>query len=287
MSKIVICWDMYLQGVPQTRIAKELELGRVTVYRWVKGIEDAGSVCAFLDNYENAKKGPRKKRKVDDLLKRQVWEIREKYHQCCGQKIQYFLEKEKGVKLGVKSIYRILGEKYILRSKWKKNRKRGPVPVAKAAREVVQMDTVDFGAVFAFCGVDIFSKEVDVLLRPSLTSKDGHLFLEQAMKRRFDRHVHLIQTDGGPEFKDKFSEHVLEYADRHRIARPYRKNEQSYIESFNRSLRKECLGWSKYKVSELPVLTREVEAYLKYYHKERPHLSLGMRPPLASIKSEL
>ncbi|MDO9546657.1 MAG: integrase core domain-containing protein, partial [Pelolinea sp.] len=55
---------------------------------------------------------------------------------------------------------------------------------------------------------------------------------------------------------------------------------QSYIESFNRSLRKECLGWSKYKASEIPQLTLQVEEWLRYYHYVRLHISLGMRPPL-------
>lgn len=99
-------------------------------------------------------------------------------------------------------------------------------------------------------------------------------------RHRFNEYVELIQTDGGPEFKDEFKTHVLEYTQRHRIAHPYKKNEQAYIESFNRSLRKECLGWAKYKQKELPIVTREVEQYLEYYHKVRPHISRGMRPPL-------
>lgn len=286
-TRISLCWELYLEGVPQAHIARELRVGRVTVYRWLKGIEDAGyDLSCFLDAYQNAKKGPRKKRKVDDAIKRHVWHLRERYHDCCGQKIRYFLERDKGVKLGVKAIYKILGEKYILKSKWKKNQKRGPIPSASVAREVVQMDTIDFGSLYAFTGVDIFSKEADVLLRPSLTAEDGYLFLERAMSRRFDGHASLIQTDGGHEFKDAFTKHVLEYADRHRVARPYRKNEQSYIESFNRSVRKECLGWGKYKAGELNALTKELEQYLEYYHKERPHISLGMKPPL-EFKSEL
>jgi len=67
---------------------------------------------------------------------------------------------------------------------------------------------------------------------------------------------------------------MLEYADRHRVARPHKKNEQAYIESFNRSLRKECLVWSKHKIKDLPMLTREVEEYLKYYHLKRAHFVL-------------
>jgi hypothetical protein len=91
-----------------------------------------------------------------------------------------------------------------------------------------------------------------VLLRPALEATDGKAFLEHCMLRRFDNFAEVIQTDGGSEFKGAFSETVSAYCHRHRVARPYKKNEQSYIESYNRSLRKECLGWPKYKVSEIP-----------------------------------
>ncbi len=56
-------------------------------------------------------------------------------------------------------------------------------------------------------------------------------------------HVGFIQTDGGSEFKETFTQRVHAYCDRHRVARPYKKNEQAYIGSFNRTVRKECLGW--------------------------------------------
>lgn len=59
------------------------------------------------------------------------------------------------------------------------------------------MDTVDFGEIFAFTGVDIFSKEVDVLLVPKLTAFYGYQFLKQAMQRRFHSFADTIQTDGG------------------------------------------------------------------------------------------
>jgi len=286
ITKVSLAWELYQQSVPQTHIAKEVGVHRTTVYRWRKGIEEVGELELFLDNYLLAKKGERKKRKTDGLLKARIWKLREKHHQCCGQKIQYFLKRDYDVNLSVTKIYDILGERYQLRSKWKKNQRRGPIPAAQTPREVIQMDTVDFGEIFAFSGVDIFSKEADVVLRPSLTSRDGLIFLQTSMPRRFGGYAQLIQTDGGPEFQDEFQEHVLEYAKRHRIARPYKKNEQAFIEAFNRSLRKECLGWSKYEVKELPVLEREVNAYLEYYHQERPHISLGMRPPLEDRMSE-
>ena len=280
MTKITIAWELLEQGIPKSHIAKHLSVSRRTIIRWSQAIQEHDGLHSFLDHYLQAKKGSRQKRKIDAVLKRRICAIREKHRQCCGQKIQYFLEREYGIQVSVTTIYKVLSEKYQLRSKWQKNKPRGPVPKAKSARQVLQMDTVLFGDVFAFTAIDIFTKESDVLLRSSLEAVDGKVFLDRCMPRRFDNFAEIIQTDGGSEFKGAFSETVSAYCHRHRVARPYRKNEQSYIESYNRSLRKECLGWSKYMTSEIPQLTLWVEDWLRYYHYVRPHISLGMRPPL-------
>lgn len=277
LTKITIAWELFESGTPKLHIAGKLDVHRETVHLWIKGIAELG-LLEFLDDYLSAKKGERAKRKVDGLLKARVYRLREENRNCCGQKIKEYLERDYGINLGIKSIYKILGEKYQLRSKWKKNQPRGSIPEASSPREVIQMDTVDFGAVFAFTGVDIFTKEVSVKLYSSLTAKDGLNFLNHSFQTRFN-HTQLLQTDGGPEFKAEFKQHVFDYADRFRVARPYKKNEQSYIESFNRSLRKECLGWSKYTKRDLPELERELIDYLVYYHTRRAHLGLGLKTP--------
>lgn len=278
-TKIIIAKELLDAGVPKTHIADRLEVDRDTIRLWNKGISEFG-LKDFLDKYEAAKKGVRISRQTDPLIKLWVWEIRKREMDCCGQKILYFLKKEHDISLSVPKIYEILAEKYKIKSKWKKNKVRGPIPKATKPREVIQMDTVDFGEVFAFTGIDIFTKEIDVMMFPSLTSHDGLIYLETAMDRRFGGHSDLIQTDGGPEFKDEFKSNVLRFASRHRIARPYKKNEQSYIESFNRSLRKECLGWTKYRKNQVGELNGMVINYIERYHYHRPHISLGMRPPL-------
>lgn len=278
-TKIVLAWELYEAGVAQTHIAEKLQVNRDTIRLWVRGINQGG-LDGFLTSYLNAKKGVRPKRQTNALLKRWVWQLREREKGCCGQKIAYFLEKEYDVHLSVPKIYEILSEKYVIKSKYKKAQVRGPVPKANKSREVIQMDTIDFGDIFAFTAVDIYSKEADVLLRPSLSSSDGVIFLDTCMQRRFNGHSDLIQADGGPEFKDKFTQRVPFYADRFRISRPYKKNEQSYIESFNRTVRKECLGWNKYKATEIPELTGYVEEFLDRYHYHRPHMGIGMQPPL-------
>ncbi|OGH19392.1 MAG: hypothetical protein A3A47_03440 [Candidatus Levybacteria bacterium RIFCSPLOWO2_01_FULL_37_20] len=225
-TKIILAWELFEQGLPKTHIAERLRINRDTVRLWVQAIAAMG-LTSFLDSYSKAKKGPRLKRQVDAILKRRVWMLRDREMDCCGQKIQYFLETEFGTKLSVPKIYEVLAEKYVIKSKWKKNQKRCPVPKAEKPREVIQMDTIDFGAVFAFTAVDIFSKEADVILRPSLTSSDGAAFLDTCMQRRFNGHTELIQSDGGPEFKDKFKQKVYQYTNRYRVSAPYKKNEQS------------------------------------------------------------
>ena len=280
---ITLCWELHEQGIPKSRIAERLGKHRETVHLWIKNIERYG-LLPFLDRYTRAKKGKRQRRQVDATVKRLVWKIREREFHCCGQKIQYFLKLEYGIHLSVPKIYEILAEKYVIRSRWKKNKERGLIPEARIPREVIQMESMDFGGIYAFTAIDIFTKEADILLSPALTAKYGTRFLFQSMRRRFDGHAHLIQTDGGPEFKADFLKNVSVFCDRHRIARPYRKNEQSYIESFNRTVRKECLGWNKYRLRDLKECKEMVESFLKRYHYHRPHMGLGMRPPLTSVK---
>ena len=280
-TRIILAAELAVQGLSVSTIARQLDRHRETVGLWLKAIRIEG-LPGFLERYAAAKKGPRRGRQVPGAVKRLIWAIRAREHECCGQKIQYFLAREQHIHLSVPKIYEILAERYVLRPRGRRNQPRGIVPSATAPRAVIQMDTVDFGEVFAFTGVDIYTKEADVVLRASLTSEDGAAFLRTAMTRRFIGPVQIVQTDGGPEFKGAFAQRVLQYCVRHRIARPYKKNEQAYIESFNRTLRKECLGWTTYRVAELPTLQGEVRAFLDRYHYHRPHLGLSpMRPPLA------
>jgi transposase len=279
LTKIILAWELFESGVPKTHIADQLDLNRDTIRLWIKAINSQG-LASFLDDFSKAKKGIRVKRQVNPILKHWVWEIRDREMDCCGQKIIYFLQKEHGISLALSKVYEILAEKYVIKSKWKKNQLRGPVPKANKPREVIQMDSIDFGGIFAFTAVDIFSKEADVILAPELTSGYGEIFLDTCMQRRFNSHSDLIQADGGHEFKDKFKAKVYSYTDRFRVSRAYKKNEQSYIESFNRTVRKECLGWSKYNPNQISELTLVVNQFLDRYHYHRPHIGLGMRPPL-------
>ena len=100
---ITLCWELHEQRMPKTRIAERLGKHRETIDLWIKGIERYG-LLGFLDKHDQAKKGERRSRQVDPLVKRLVWEVREREFHCCGQKIQYFLGLEHGIHLSVPKI---------------------------------------------------------------------------------------------------------------------------------------------------------------------------------------
>jgi transposase InsO family protein len=274
-TQLELAWELDRAGVKVAVIAQRVGKHRATVYRWLKGMRSVG-LREFIGEYKEAKKRPRR-RKVNAYVERRVLSIRREHRGCCGEKIVYWLNKE-GIHLSRSTVYRVLNRHLRLRPKGRRNRLRGPVPRAKAPREVIQMDTVDFGGLYAYTAIDTYTREAQVVLLPGLTGKDGRQALEIVMS--YFGSCEVLQTDGGKEFRGEFEQRVDSYAQRHRVSRPYRKNEQAFVESFHRSLRKECLGWWKYKPSEREELQNEVQEYLDYYHYERPHLGLGMQPPL-------
>ena len=123
-TKIITAWELFQQKIPKTHIGNHLEKNRETIRIWIAGISKYG-LKEYLEIYDKAKKGEREKRQLDPILKRRIWGIREREAQCCGEKFQYFLKKEYGLKIATSTIYIALKERFKLRSKWKKNTQRG------------------------------------------------------------------------------------------------------------------------------------------------------------------
>lgn len=100
-----------------------------------------------------------------------------------------------------------------------------------------------------------------------------------------DDQIVNIQTDNGAEFKGIFRKHAKRYCQRLRQITPYQKEENGYIESFNRTLRRECVGWCKYQIKDKDHLQIRVNEWLDEYHIEKPHLSLDLQTPQEFIHS--
>lgn len=63
-----------------------------------------------------------------------------------------------------------------------------------------------------------------------------------------------------------------------------RKMNKVLLKALYRHLRKECLGWTKYKHKDIPDLQDELQNYLVWYHNIRPHMGLGLMTPNEHLK---
>lgn len=265
--RTVTIWELANQllsaGVNVDEVAPRIGRNRATVYRWKKVIRYRG-IKRFVDDQRQAKR-KRHRRCLTNQAVRLIKQSRINHHDWCGEKIVWELKTKHGIDVSRASVYRVLGRYFKLRSKWKKNQARGPLPQAFAPRDVIQADTVDYGELFAYTAVDIYTREICVILGDNLTGEEGGKCVGQI----FDRlgSCLIFQTDNRNHAR--------------------RKNENAFVESFNRTLRKECLGWAKYKLADKARLQQLVDRYIKYYNTERPHLGLGLKIPAEVSKSHL
>jgi transposase InsO family protein len=274
VAQIRVAWALHRQSVPVSEIAAEVGRHRATVYRWLKGVSRYG-IEEFIRRYKGAKKG-RRVRKTHPWLERRVVSLRRAYRDCCGQKIVYLLKQE-GIELSLSTVYRILNKHLKPLRKHRRTARGQPAQKGICPRDVVQMDTMDLGGVVAFTAIDTYTREGVVVMRPGLTALDGKAALE-VIGQRFGP-LRVLQTDGGSEFEKEFADGVDQYAQEHVIARPYKKNDQAFIECFNGTLRREEFGRTPFKAGDLALAQQRADAYLDYYHTQRPHLALDMLTP--------
>jgi IS30 family transposase len=280
VTQFELAWELYQARVDVADIGVKVSRDRATVYRWIAGVKKLG-IREFVRRKKECKRR-RQPRKISPDIKRLICNIR-RDKDWCGQKIQKELKENHGIHVCLMTIYRVLKPEFRIGSAWRKYRKRGETPKAAGPREVIQHDTVNFGELFAFTSIDIFTKEPSVIIMDNLLSESGVIALRE--QTEYFGRADLHQSDQGPEFEGEFPNTVKHLPSTHRYSRPYKKNDQSFIENFNRSLRKECLGWGKYKREDRKRLQDRVDNYLYHFIYERWHMGLpGMMTPAQFIQ---
>jgi transposase InsO family protein len=78
---------------------------------------------------------------------------------------------------------------------------------------------------------------------------------------------------------------VLASGAQHRYSRPYKKNEQSHIENFNKSLRSECFGKLKYKAEDIEEVRLQAKLFTQHYIHGRWHMGLPDMQTPAQFKA--
>lgn len=279
LTQYEVAWNMYQAKASMEQITATVGKHRATIYRWLARIKRLG-VREFIRRKQTSKRR-RQPRKLSVAICHLIRDLRRRYH-WCGQKIQQELRVKHQLYLSLMTIYRVLRQYFKIGKKFP-YKARGRAPLVTAPRQIVEHDTVDFGSLFAYTAIDIFTKEPAVVMATDLTMATGaRVFRRQ--KAAFGP-VALHQSDEGTEFGSRFVKAVLNSGAKHRYARPYKKNDQAHIENFNRSLRKECLGWSKYRKEDIEWVQTRVDQWLKHWMEERWHMGLpGMMTPTQHLK---
>jgi transposase len=154
VARIHVARELKQAGQRAEYIAERVGVNRATVYRWLRGIRQRG-IVGYIRQYRQAKKGHRH-RKTHSYIEQRILRIRREHHECCGEKIVYWLEQE-GIHLHRSTVYRILNKHLQLRPKGRKNTSRGPLPQADGPRKVIQMDTTLILEAFSLLPPLIFS----------------------------------------------------------------------------------------------------------------------------------
>lgn len=266
-----VAYRMGQQNINIEQIAATVDRSRATIYRWLRSIRRIG-IKLFLKR-KNDERHRRPKGKTPEYIAQKIVDIRNEYGYC-GFKIRKELKEVHGIRLSLATIYRILHERFTRRAVGLKTyKKHKPIVKAYRPREVVEHDTVDLGGgKYAFTSIDVFTKEPTVIIAEDLTMDTGKQVFER--QKAFYGAVDLHQSDGGSEFQTDFVRAVEDSGSKHRYSRPYKKNEQSHIENFNKSLRSECFPKDCYLHESTKSLQKMADEYCRFFIHERWHMGL-------------
>lgn len=270
LTQYEVAWNMYRADLTIDQIKVVVSKDRATVYRWLRKIKRMG-IREFLRHKETCKIR-RPAARTSEATIQKIVDIRNQFG-WCGAKIRKELAENHDIKIALSTIYRWLHRRFTKAAVGiQKYKKHKALVTANNPREVVEHDTVDLGgSVYAYTAIDIFTKEPSIYIGTNLEMATGATAF--AFHDTFYGKTQLHQSDGGSEFQTTFRE-AVEAVAKHRYSRPYKKNEQSHIENFNKSLRSECFPRGEYQQKDVAKLQIQAEEFTKHYINRRWHMGL-------------
>ena len=214
---------------------------------------------------------------------RQIAQIRVRY----GYRRVHILLRREGFEVGKKLIYRLYREEQLqLRSKRPKRRKMvfsrrarfaASAPGQAWAMDFVADQLVDGRSLRALTIVDVFSREA-MAIEVGQRLRGEHVIA--VLNRLVARHGKptVVFADNGSEFTGRLMD-LWAYHHKVRIdfSRPGKPTDNSFIETFNGSLRDECLNVHWF--TSLDEAKAIVEAWRIDYNESRPHMAHNGVPP--------
>lgn len=214
---------------------------------------------------------------------REIAQVRVRYGY---RKIRVLLNRE-GWKVGKKLVYRLYREEGLtLRRKPRRKRRAGLQRRERvrpsAANQVWSLDFVadqlaDGRRFRALTVVDVFTREsLAIEVGQRLRGEDVVRTLNQIRSQRgAPKYLHC---DNGSEFTSQMMDlWAYQHGVQIDYSRPGRPTDNAYVESFNGTLRSECLDVHWF--TNLVDAKQRIEVWRREYNESRPHRALGDRTP--------
>lgn len=219
--------------------------------------------------------------------------LRQRMHEIVATRIRFgyrrvhIMLRREGWSVGRNLIYRVYREEGLaLRSKRPRRNKmavhretrRQPLGPNEAwSLDLVHDHLADGGKFRLLTVIDVFSREaLAIEIGRRLRGEDVVGVLNRLVRER-GAPKHLFAANGS-----EFTGHMVDLWAYHRgvrldFSRPGKPTDNAYIETFNGSLRDECLNLHWFR--SLDEAEKLIEAWRKDYNESRPHMGLGNLTP--------
>ncbi|MCR0984992.1 IS3 family transposase [Roseomonas pecuniae] len=272
--------DVLFKKIPRPAVMKE-----VVAYVTASHGFSERRACALTRQHRSTQRKPSTR---DPRL-----EIRQRMHEIARTRIRYgyrrlqVMLRRDGWAVGKNLVWRLYREEGLaLRSKRPRRRKMVVQREARCAPkrpneawslDFIQDQLSSGGRFRALTVVDVFSRE-------GLAIEVGQRLRGEHVVEVLNRLVgergapKYLFADNGAEFTGRLVDlWAYHHGTRIDFSRPGKPTDNAFIETFNGSLRDECLNLHWFET--LAEARREIEAWRRDYNESRPHMALGQRTP--------
>ena len=174
---------------------------------------------------------------------------------------------------------------------WKK---RKPVDLharlASASRQLIEFDMKHVYAggkkYYAFCAIDVFTREAVIHVATSSTSRQARIALEKVVAV-YGNNIVVLNDNGSENLKEAYG-YLKDLDITQYFARPYQPKDKPYIERLIGSYQRECLDQYRNDITSLDELDYYTARWLNNYHYVRPHNNLdGLTPDQFCAKLDI
>jgi putative transposase len=290
--KILTFWRRH--GTNTTKDA--FGVGRATLYRWQKELNDSDGNIQALDPKSTAPKR-RRHRDIPPDLEQAIIDWRTK-HPCIGGKKLVPLLKKQGFAVSVSYINRCIKDlkalgrlptntKLSFYAKSGAHKERKQTKTKKQRRTTkrgIEVDTVvrhvDGTKRYILTAIDVTRRVAYARAYTSHSSATARDFLKQLL-HIVPFEIVEIQTDNGSEFQKHFHEACTALNITHYHTYPRCPKMNAHIERFNRTISEECIVYHRALLrDDLHTFNQELSTWLHWYNEERPHEALGFLSPM-------